>query len=191
MVGLGHVQTCTAVDILKVTLLGQNHYIVDADWDVLDGVQMGATWRIRLNRPCAAAMGSYVRLLSPVYIFLQYYRVCYYALWHCWFGIRNDGWCAKMMLQQSQKFLGDRWDTWPYLWGIPGLAYQRYLASPVVSTDCWSINMPRVEQHYVLLLMRLDSFHFTWSWLISIWWCGMFETKSAWLTLILDVNLNS
>jgi len=59
---------------------GQNHYVVDADWDVLDGVQMGATWRIRLNRPCAAAMGSYVRLVSPVYIFLQYYHLCYYAL---------------------------------------------------------------------------------------------------------------
>jgi len=25
---------------------------VDADWAVLDGVHIGATWRIRLNHPC-------------------------------------------------------------------------------------------------------------------------------------------
>ena len=27
------------------------------------GVHVGATWRIRLNRPCAAAMRPYVKLL--------------------------------------------------------------------------------------------------------------------------------
>jgi len=42
---------------------GQNRYSVDADWGVLDGVHIGATWRIRLNRPCAAAMRPYVKLL--------------------------------------------------------------------------------------------------------------------------------
>jgi len=35
----------------------------DADWSVLDGMLIGATWRIRLNRPCAAAMRPYVKLL--------------------------------------------------------------------------------------------------------------------------------
>jgi len=30
---------------------------------VVDGVHIGATWRIRLNRPCAAAMRPYVKLL--------------------------------------------------------------------------------------------------------------------------------
>jgi len=32
---------------------------------VLDGVQIGATWRIPLNSPCAAAMRPYVKLLWP------------------------------------------------------------------------------------------------------------------------------
>jgi len=34
---------------------------------VLDG---GAHWRIRLNRPCAAAMRPFVKLLRPLGIFL-------------------------------------------------------------------------------------------------------------------------
>jgi len=33
---------------------------------LLDGVHTGATWRIRLNRPCAAAIRPYVRLLWPL-----------------------------------------------------------------------------------------------------------------------------
>jgi len=33
---------------------GQIQYDADADRGVLDGVHTGATWRIRLNRPCAA-----------------------------------------------------------------------------------------------------------------------------------------
>ena len=33
---------------------------------LLDGVHIGATWRIRLNRPCAAAMRPYVKLLVAV-----------------------------------------------------------------------------------------------------------------------------
>jgi len=53
---------CPAVDILKATQQGQNLYGVDADWDVLGGIHIGATWRIRLNRPCAAAMRPYVKL---------------------------------------------------------------------------------------------------------------------------------
>jgi len=31
---------------------------VDADYDVLDGVHIGATWRIRLNYPCVAALSQ-------------------------------------------------------------------------------------------------------------------------------------
>ena len=30
-----------------------------ADYGILDGVRIGATWRIRLNRPCALAMQPY------------------------------------------------------------------------------------------------------------------------------------
>jgi len=35
-----------------------NHF-----WLSIYGVHIGATWRIRLNRPCAAAMRPYVKLL--------------------------------------------------------------------------------------------------------------------------------
>jgi len=44
----------------------QHRYGSDADWGVLDGVHIGATWRIRLNRPCVTVMWSYVRLLRPL-----------------------------------------------------------------------------------------------------------------------------
>jgi len=33
---------------------------------VLDGIHIRATWRIWLNRPCAAAMRPYVKLLWPL-----------------------------------------------------------------------------------------------------------------------------
>jgi len=39
-------------------------------------VHIGATWRIRLNRPCAAAMRPYVKLLWPLVIIVIYYS-CY------------------------------------------------------------------------------------------------------------------
>jgi len=35
---------------------------------VLDLVHIGVTWWIRLNRPCAAAMRPYVKLLWPLVI---------------------------------------------------------------------------------------------------------------------------
>ena len=47
---------------LSDSSVGQKLYGVDADWDVLGGIHIGATWRIRLNRPCAAAMRPYVKL---------------------------------------------------------------------------------------------------------------------------------
>ena len=36
---------------------------MDADWGILDGIHIGATWRIRLNRQCVMAMRPYVKLL--------------------------------------------------------------------------------------------------------------------------------
>jgi len=54
------------IDILKATQQSQQRAVPvqsDADWGVLDGVHVGATWRIRLNHPCAAAIGPYVKLL--------------------------------------------------------------------------------------------------------------------------------
>ena len=39
---------------------------VGARKHVLDGLHIGANWRIRLNRLCAAAMRPYVKLLSPL-----------------------------------------------------------------------------------------------------------------------------
>ena len=50
-------RTCPAVNQFST---GQNRYSVDADWRVLDGVHLGATWRIQLNCPYAAAMRPYV-----------------------------------------------------------------------------------------------------------------------------------
>jgi len=35
---------------------GYNQYGSDGDWGVLDGMHIGATCRIRLNRPCAAGI---------------------------------------------------------------------------------------------------------------------------------------
>ena len=37
-------------------------------WLSIYGVHICATWRIRLNRPCVAAMWPYVKLLSPLVI---------------------------------------------------------------------------------------------------------------------------
>jgi len=37
-------------------------------WLCIYGVHIGATWRIRLNHPCAAAMRPYVKLLSPLVV---------------------------------------------------------------------------------------------------------------------------
>ena len=37
---------------------------------VFDGVHIGATWRIQLNRPCAAAMRLYVKLLGLLVIII-------------------------------------------------------------------------------------------------------------------------
>ena len=34
-----------------------------------DTVHTGATWRIRLNHPCAAAMRPYVKFLLPLVLF--------------------------------------------------------------------------------------------------------------------------
>jgi len=47
---------------------GQNRYGADADWDVLDGLHIGATWWIRLNSPClvAASLPPSVTLLWPL-----------------------------------------------------------------------------------------------------------------------------
>ena len=50
----------------KVLNRGQNRYSADANWGVLDGVHIGATWWICLNSPCVVAMQPYVKLLRPL-----------------------------------------------------------------------------------------------------------------------------
>ena len=55
-----------------------NHF-----WLSIYAVYIGATWRIRLNRPCAAAMRPYVKLLWPL---VQ-------LLWQCddaWTKVSNE-----------------------------------------------------------------------------------------------------
>ena len=51
-------------------------YGADSDCGVLDRVHIGATWRIRLNRSCAAAMRPYVKLLWPLVIIVTFWAVC-------------------------------------------------------------------------------------------------------------------
>ena len=52
------------VDIYSKRLSrGQHRYGVDADSDILDGVHIGGTWRIRLNSPCSAALRPHVKLV--------------------------------------------------------------------------------------------------------------------------------
>ena len=48
----GGPRTCLKVGILKASRQGQRRYNSDADLGILDGVHIGASWRIRLNRPC-------------------------------------------------------------------------------------------------------------------------------------------
>jgi len=59
---LGHARTCPVVDILKTAQKRAAPVLCRCRLGVLDGVHTGATWRIRLNRPCAAAMRLYVKL---------------------------------------------------------------------------------------------------------------------------------
>jgi len=40
-------------------------------WLSIYRVHIGTTWRIRLNRPCASAMRSYVNLLWPLVYILK------------------------------------------------------------------------------------------------------------------------
>jgi len=44
-----------------------NHF-----WLSIYGVHIGATWRMRLNRPCAAAMRPYVKLPWPLVLFTNW-----------------------------------------------------------------------------------------------------------------------
>ena len=54
----------SAVNILKATEQETTSVSADDDWSALYGVaHIGATWRIRLNRPCTVAMRPYVKLL--------------------------------------------------------------------------------------------------------------------------------
>jgi len=52
----GHAQTLPAVDIHKVTQQGAALEECSWKFGVLYRVHIGATWRLRLNRPCASAM---------------------------------------------------------------------------------------------------------------------------------------
>jgi len=51
-------------DIADFEVLRDNHFWLCIYWVHI----IGATWRIRLNRPCAAAMQAYVKLLSSLVI---------------------------------------------------------------------------------------------------------------------------
>jgi len=46
-----------------------------ADWRELDGVYIGATWWIRLNRPCAAVMRPFDKFFDHLLLVVK-------KLWH-------------------------------------------------------------------------------------------------------------
>ena len=86
------------------------------------GVHIGATWQIRLNRPCAAAMRPYVKLLWPLVVV-----VFHWVLYHTWFvGFRGYFlyWSRRMLpmkllmqfwpIRRCCVFLGSL--TWLLCW---------------------------------------------------------------------------
>jgi len=61
-------------------------------WLSIYGVHIGATWRIRLNRPYAAAMWPYVKLLWPLvsYATVQWHNEVHsYFMWNT--GLKCGG----------------------------------------------------------------------------------------------------
>jgi len=70
-------------------------------------VHIGATWRIRLNHPCAASMRPYVKLLWPL-VFIS--CVCRYCIWSqvmqlwqriCWVKLRSSSIMSWKLSQVS------------------------------------------------------------------------------------------
>jgi len=60
----------------------------DADWGVLDGVHIRATWRIRLNCPCARGGDAALCQITLTTCFLALRRVLRSG--DCvWFGVRH------------------------------------------------------------------------------------------------------
>ena len=55
---------------------GLHRYSADSSWGVLDGVHIGETWRIRLNRPWATVMRPYAKWLWKP-------RNCIFSLKRC------------------------------------------------------------------------------------------------------------
>jgi len=60
--GSGHARTCPVVDIVKATQQGAGPVRCGCRLGCTRWGHIGITWRIRLNRLCAAAMRPYVKL---------------------------------------------------------------------------------------------------------------------------------
>jgi len=58
----------------KVDILSGGRTGANADWGLLDGVHIGATWQIRLNCLCAAVMLPYVKLFDHLLLLLLLWR---------------------------------------------------------------------------------------------------------------------
>jgi len=63
---------------------GQHRYSADAYWRALDGVHIGATWRIQLNWRYAAVMQPYVKSLWPLVMVALFNRADHY-IFMLWF----------------------------------------------------------------------------------------------------------
>jgi len=74
----GHVRLLT---YLKQLSREQHRHGADTVWGKLDGVHIGATWRIRLNRSCAAAMRPFcqITLTTCCCCSCHHHHCCYLA----------------------------------------------------------------------------------------------------------------
>jgi len=72
---------------------GQHWYSADADRGVLDGVHIGATWRIRLNRLCGGDAALNVKLLWP--LASLYSAIENTLFWSIYFGM--EVWWLKRL----------------------------------------------------------------------------------------------
>jgi len=73
---------------------------------------IGATWQIRLNRPSAAVMPSYIKLLWPlVGLQIAMYSLLSSLLWCCYLGHKDQGGymvCKNTCATYSQSFSSEK-----------------------------------------------------------------------------------
>ena len=87
---------------------GQHRYGVDASLGVLDGMYVGATWRIRLNRLCTSAMRPYVKLLFSTALYVCVH-CCWLLLLHTFNGLVSRTTWVSWHRNHSGFYWSKRW----------------------------------------------------------------------------------